>query len=70
MLHDFTRNGIDAATKNHFNLKSASATEHRAKFIQRLQGYINFVGLVRGKNDALYLRSKMSFDKMFIGVAQ
>jgi RNA-directed DNA polymerase len=69
MLHDFTRNGIDSATKNHFNLKSAVETEHRAKFIQRLQGYINFVGLVRGKNDALYLRSKMSFDEMFIGVA-
>ncbi len=69
MLHDFTRNGIDSATKNHFNLKSASATEHRTKFIQRLQGYINFVGLVRGKNDALYLRSKRSFDEMLIGVA-
>jgi RNA-directed DNA polymerase len=69
MLHDLTRNGIDSATKNHFNLKSAVETEHRAKFIQRLQGYINFVGLVRGKNDALYLRSKMSFDEMFIGVA-
>ena len=69
MLHDFTRNGIDAATQKHFNLKSATAAEHRAKFIQRLEGYINFVGLVRGKNDALYLRSKMSFDKMLIGVA-
>jgi RNA-directed DNA polymerase len=69
MLHDFTRNGIDAATQKHFNLKSAATTQHLAKFIQRLEGYINFIGLVRGKNDALYLRSKMSFDEMFSGVA-
>jgi RNA-directed DNA polymerase len=68
MLHDFTRNGIDAATQKHFNL-STTATEHRAKFIQRLEGYINFIGLVRGKNDALYLKCKMSFDGMFTRVA-
>lgn len=68
MLHDFTRNGIDTATQKHFNI-STTATVHRAKFIQRLEGYINFIGLVRGKNDALYLKYKMSFDEMFTRVA-
>ncbi len=68
MLHDFTRNGIDTATQKHFNI-STTATVHRAKFIQRLEGYINFIGLVRGKNDALYLKYQMSFDEMFTRVA-
>ena len=69
MLHDLTRNGIDEVLQRYFHLKSATAKEHRSKFIQRLEGYINFIGLVRGKNDNLYLKCKMSFDQMFTRVA-
>jgi RNA-directed DNA polymerase len=65
MLHDMVTNGIDTATQRHFNLKTAVEVKHRAKFIHQLEGYINFVGQVRGKNDMLYLRQKSSFDNVF-----
>ena len=59
MLHDLTTNGIKAATKRHFNLKNAIAdSTQQQRFISRLEGYINFVGQVRGKNDAVYLKFK------------
>ena len=35
------------------------------QFINRLQGYINFVGQVRGKADSRYLSLKQSFDDCF-----
>ena len=56
MLHDLTTNGIDAATQRHFNLKGVVEPKHRGRFIYRLEGYINFVGQVRGKDDAVYRR--------------
>lgn len=65
MLHDFTTNGIDTATQRHFNLRGEIETKHRAKFIQRLEGYINFVGQVRGKSDGLYFKQKTLFDSLF-----
>lgn len=65
MLHDFTTNGIDIATKRHFNLNGEIDTKQRGKFINRLEGYINFVGQVRGKNDTVYTKLKQPFDKVF-----
>ena len=65
MLHDMTTNGIDAATQRHFHLKNAANPQQRGRFIYRLEGYINFVGQVRGKNDTLYKRLKESFDAFF-----
>lgn len=62
MLYDVTTNGIDAATRKHFNLKGIPDDKHRQFFISRLEGYINFIGQVRGKNDFLYLRFKEKFD--------
>lgn len=65
MLHDFTTNGIDIATKRHFNLNGEIDTKQREKFINRLEGYINFVGQVRGKSDTVYTKLKQPFDKVF-----
>jgi RNA-directed DNA polymerase len=61
MLHDLTKNGLLAAVKNHFSLEKPSEI-HYSRFINRLQGYINFVGQVRGKTDVLYLKYKTEFD--------
>jgi RNA-directed DNA polymerase len=60
MLHDVTTNGIDAATKRHFNLnlKHFVNSGQKTFFINRLEGYINFVGQVRGKNDFVYRKLK------------
>lgn len=54
MLHDLSTNGLDAATRRHFGLKTKVSTQDRAHFINRLEGYINFVGQVRGKSDPVY----------------
>lgn len=64
MLHDFTTNGLEMATKRHFNLKSEIDEKHKTKFVNRLDGYINFVGQVRGKKDQLYIKQKSSFDNL------
>ena len=70
MLHDLTTNGIDAATQQHFNLKDVAAPIHRMHFISRLEGYINFVGQVRGKNDPVYLKLKQRLTQHFAGTSK
>jgi len=65
MLHDMTTNGIDTATRRHFNLKTEVDVKHRAKFIHQLEGYINFVGQVRGKYDSLCMKYTASFNRAF-----
>jgi RNA-directed DNA polymerase len=60
MLHDLTKNGIETATQRHFHivlpLDENEDEELQQHFIHRLNGYINFVGQVRGKNDPIYQR--------------
>ena len=58
MLHDLCVNGIEEATKRHFHLKHSVDDEDTTKFLYRLDGYINFIGQVRGKKDAVYLGMK------------
>ncbi|MBI2722796.1 MAG: RNA-directed DNA polymerase [Bacteroidetes bacterium] len=65
MLHDLTTNGIDKAAKHHFNINKDIDEKLRGKFIYRLEGYINFVGQVRGKKDLLYVGLKSKFDNEF-----
>ena len=56
MIHDLKTNGINSAVQNHFELKKEVDKETALKFINRLYGYINFIGQVRGKSDGIYLR--------------
>jgi len=65
MLHDLTKNGINRATINHFNLCGEPDVRSRAMFIHRLEGFIDFVGQVRGKNDLIYIKLKEGFDRIF-----
>jgi RNA-directed DNA polymerase len=64
MLHDLTTNGIEQSVQRHFKVANIE-NRHKATFINRLEGYINFVGQVRGKNDALYVKQKAAFDQVF-----
>jgi RNA-directed DNA polymerase len=64
MLHDLTTNGVEPAVKRHFHTDNVEQ-KHGAKFIHRLEGYINFVGQVRGKTDSLYIKHKTAFDNVF-----
>ena len=62
MLHDCTTNGIVAASQRHCIINDGVIYKEKERFTNRLKGYINFVGQVRGKSDAVYLRMKQRFD--------
>ncbi|MBX7162664.1 MAG: reverse transcriptase family protein [Saprospiraceae bacterium] len=64
MLHDLTTNGIEQSVQRHFKVTNIEQ-RHKATFINRLEGYINFVGQVRGKSDSLYVKQKTAFDNVF-----
>lgn len=65
MLHDLSKNGADIATRKHFLVNGEVTPKLRGKFIYRLEGYINFIGQVRGKMDPIYRRMKSEFDVIF-----
>jgi RNA-directed DNA polymerase len=65
MLHDLSRNGVNAATKKHFGIEGDVQAALLIRFINRLEGYINFIGQVRGKKHPLYLKIKNSFDSIY-----
>jgi RNA-directed DNA polymerase len=64
MLHDLTTNGIEQSVQKHFKIANIEQ-RHKETFIKRLEGYINFVGQVRGRSDSLYLKQKSEFDNVF-----
>lgn len=64
MLHDLTRSGMLAAAQRHFKMAWESEAQLKMMFMYRLRGYINFVGQVRGKSDALFLRLKSSYENV------
>lgn len=66
MLHDVTFNGLEIATIKHFNLPREITEKHQIKFINRLEGYINFIGQVRGKDDSLYRKLKLGLDNLVL----
>ena len=53
MCHDLSTNGLEAATRHHFQLRGSVTPKKLALFQRRLEGYLNFVGQVRGKDDPL-----------------
>ncbi len=65
MLHDLSKNGLHDTTQKHFKLLGYVDKKYQIQFINKLQGYINFVGQVRGKTDSRYLSLKRSFDDCF-----
>ena len=60
MLHDLNTNGIDHASIRNAHDFSHSVLQRNIRFLNSLNGYINFIGQVRGKDDHLY--QKMSND--------
>ena len=61
MLHDLSLNGLDEAAKKHY--KSQILTdEMRVTFLNRLRGYVNFIGQIRGKDDSVYKSFKNRFE--------
>jgi RNA-directed DNA polymerase len=60
MLHDWQVNGLCQATQHHFR-HEIGGDGSQQQFLNRLEGYINFVGQVRGKDNSLYLQMKKLF---------
>ncbi|HPB26435.1 MAG TPA: reverse transcriptase family protein [Bacteroidales bacterium] len=65
MIHDLGTHGLYAATSRHFKVAEDKNSSLNAKFIRRLQGYINFIGQVRGRDDAVYLKLKTTYLSLF-----
>lgn len=56
MLFDLTTNGLAEASRHHFKLEIPADIALQQRFLNRLRGYINFVGQVRGSTDDYYLK--------------
>jgi RNA-directed DNA polymerase len=63
MLHDLAVNGEETAVQRHFGY-SIVQKQHITEFRNRLSGYINFVGMVRGRNDSIYLKFKFELEQL------
>ena len=56
MLFDLRLNGIKAAAQKHYDSIEFVSDKNCDAFLFKLKGYINFIGQVRGKEDAIYSR--------------
>lgn len=61
MLFDFTTNGLAEASRKHFKLALAPTEKQQTAFLKRLEGYIGFIGQVRGPFDGMYLKFQEDF---------
>ena len=58
MLHDFRLNGLKSATQKHFKLSDIASEKKCESFLNKLNGYVGFIGQVRGLEDQIYLKFK------------
>jgi len=56
MLFDLRLNGIKAAAQKHYDSIELVSDKNCDAFLFKLKGYINFIGQVRGKEDAIYIK--------------
>lgn len=57
MLHAWKRYGIKDASKEHYSrYKPMSVSNPEARFSMEVQGKVNYIGDIRGKDDIVYIR--------------
>ncbi len=63
MLYDWSKNGLLKAALGHFKneISNLDTDKIQSRFVNILDGYINFVSQVRGKNDPLVVRFKTAY---------
>lgn len=61
MLHDLHTNGLEAATRKHYNLTQAPDQMQRAQFVAKLAGLLSFIKQVIGTENERYLRLDRTF---------
>lgn len=66
MLHCWETKGYSAASAQHFGATKMPSKRQEQYFQNRLGGLINFLGQVRGKNDAIYQKYRTAFDKLYV----
>ena len=62
MLHDLEKNGLIFAATHHFGVEADE--ELQTRFLNRLKGYIKFIGQVRGKYDAIYWKFRIGSEDL------
>ena len=63
MLHDLNKSGVYEASRRHFRIKTSDTPKDTPlMFLKRLEGYINFVGQVRGRDD-MYHKMRAEFER-------
>ncbi len=62
MLHHTKTEGVSSACAKHYKLKDIPTREEVLQFAYRLKGMIEFVSMVRGKEDAMVKRFKKEFN--------
>lgn len=53
MIHDLHTNGLAKASSNHYNQDRISE-EDQQRFLRKIDGRLNFISMVRGKDDVVY----------------
>ncbi|MEI6312223.1 MAG: reverse transcriptase family protein [Bacteroidota bacterium] len=62
MLHDLKMNGLESAVCKHFGVSANEVPDELYdRFLNRLFGYINFVGQIRGVEDPMHVRFLKEF---------
>ena len=64
MLHDASKIGIEKASNKHFISNKISFFSYSTSFLNRLNGYINFIAQVRGFDDPLVIKLKNDFKNL------
>ncbi len=65
MLHDTLQKGISKAANKHFKSKNEITNNSETYFLNRLEGYINFIAQVRGDDDATVQKFKYHYKMIF-----
>ncbi len=64
MLHHTKTEGLSTACAKHYKFKDAPGREEVLQFAYRLKGMIEFVSMVRGKDDSIVKRFKKEFNEL------
>ncbi len=63
MMHNLNTKGLNDTAFKHFNGLDLNSKNISSSFLNQLDGYINFIGQVRGKEDVLYLKFRHELKK-------
>lgn len=66
ILFDWNKNGIENALKKHYQKKGKILLPSTHTFISSINGKIEFIGSVKGKDDSSYLTLKENFENLIL----